>query len=68
VEELVVQVAGPQAGFCKNISRIWECEYEDEYSALTRRFGSKKERDGYCNCNRCPESNVTYVDPQTLQC
>ena len=29
------------------------------FTSLTRRFGSKGERDGYCNCNRCPEDNTT---------
>jgi len=50
-----------KAGQCKNISKIWDCEYENSYTTLTQRFGSKKERDGYCNCNRCPESNVTGI-------
>jgi len=50
-----------EAGLCKNISRIWDCEYKDSFTSLEKRFGSKGERDGYCNCNRCPEDNTTGI-------
>lgn len=50
-----------KAGLCKNVSKIWDCEYKDKLTELTKRFGSKKERDGYCNCNRCPGDNTTGI-------
>jgi len=58
-----------QAGFCKNISKIWDCTYQDRLKVLLDDYGSKGQLEGWCNCRRCPESNTSIVEgADTLTC
>eukprot|EP00090_Calanus_glacialis_P012973 TRINITY_DN21608_c0_g1_i1.p1 TRINITY_DN21608_c0_g1~~TRINITY_DN21608_c0_g1_i1.p1 ORF type:complete len:555 (+),score=115.35 TRINITY_DN21608_c0_g1_i1:209-1873(+) len=58
-----------QAGYCKNISKIWDCTYKDRLQDLLKDYGSKGQLEGWCNCRRCPESNTSIVEGvDTLTC
>jgi len=57
-----------EAGFCKNISKIWDCTYKDRLKVLLEDYGSKSQLEGWCNCRRCPESNTSIVEGDSLTC
>ncbi|XP_023322370.1 uncharacterized protein LOC111696850 [Eurytemora carolleeae] len=45
-----------EKGYCKNVSRIYDCIYKDMYQDL---LNKTKDSDGFCNCNRCTTSNTS---------
>ena len=45
-----------EGGVCKNISKIWQCDFKNRLSDLLDYRGLKNV-DGWCNCKRCLESN-----------
>merc|ERR1719347_955034 len=51
-----------QGGYCKNISKIWDCTYKDRLQDLLKNYGSKQQLEGWCNCRRCPETNGSVVE------
>ena len=48
-----------EAGVCKNISQIWNCQFENKLDLLKKNYGPRQEYKGWCNCQRCPKSNRT---------
>ena len=44
-----------EGGVCKNISKIWKCDFENRLSDLLDY--RLKNHDGWCNCKRCLVSN-----------
>ena len=48
-----------EAGVCKNMSQIWDCNFKDKLTSLEQDYTvDGKVLEGWCNCNRCPESNA----------
>jgi len=57
-----------EAGYCKNVSEIYDCSFTDSLEELLKPHGSQGQLDGYCNCNRCTQSNTTLVSQGELTC
>ncbi len=56
-----------EMGECKNVSMIYSCTFQDTLEDLKMSWGKEGYvTDGYCNCNQCPESNVSLVVDVTL--
>jgi hypothetical protein len=56
-----------EMGECKNVSKIYSCNFEDSLDELRKPWGKEGfVTDGYCNCNQCTESNVSLVVDVTL--
>jgi len=45
------------------MSQIWDCNFKDKLTSLEQDYTvDGKVLEGWCNCNRCPESNASVAD------